>query len=174
MGRNYLLFIFLFGAFASLMSNGVSAPGGTFEERGGPVIVDTDRSSDSADDQSATGDAVRLERSSDGHFYADVEINGRRIHAMVDTGASLIALSREDARAAGLATSISMPQVIGEGASGEVHGEVVTLDRVALGPKEAHGLTAVVLDSGSQSLLGQSFLGKFDAVEIRGDTMILQ
>ena len=60
-------------------------------------------SSDLLDD-----DAVTLERSSDGHFYADVEINGSTVHMLVDTGAGGIALSREDARSAGIATSIGI------------------------------------------------------------------
>ena len=61
-----------------------------------------------------------------------------------------------------------------KGANGDIHGEFVKLDRVTLGPKTVEGVTAVVLDAGEQSLLGQSFLSKFDTVEIRGDTMFLR
>jgi predicted aspartyl protease len=64
--------------------------------------------------------------------------------------------------------------VVGEGADGEVHGEIVHLDRVSLGSKSAEGLPAVVLNAGGQSLLGQRFLSKFDSVEIHGDTMVLK
>ena len=39
---------------------------------------------------------VEIQRSSDGHFYADVEINGAPVHALVDTGASGVALSRDE------------------------------------------------------------------------------
>jgi aspartyl protease family protein len=117
---------------------------------------------------------VELDREPDGHFYADVDVNGATLHMLVDTGASAIALSREDARSAGIATSIGMPDVIGRGADGDVHGEVATLDRVSLGEKTAEGLPAVILNSGEQSLLGQSFLSKFDHVEIEGDKMLLE
>jgi clan AA aspartic protease (TIGR02281 family) len=118
--------------------------------------------------------SVELERQADGHFYADVRINGAPIHMLIDTGASDIALSRDDARAAGLATSIGMNDVVGEGADGAVHGEVAKLDRVELGPLSASGLDAVVLNSGQQSLLGQSFLSKFSNVQIEGDRMVLR
>ncbi len=118
--------------------------------------------------------AVELRRQPDGHFYADVEVNGAMLHMLVDTGATAIALSRDDAHSAGLATSIGMQEVIGRGADGDVRGEITTLDRVSLGQKTAEGLPAVVLDSGEQSLLGQSFLSKFDHVEIEGDRMLLQ
>lgn len=120
-----------------------------------------------------TDGTVELTREADGHFYADVQVNGATLHMLVDTGATAIALSREDARSAGLATSIGMPEVVGRGADGDVHGEVATLDRVSLGQKTVEGLEAVVLNSGEQSLLGQSFLSKFDKVEIEGDRMLL-
>ena len=68
--------------------------------------------------------AIRLQRSSDGHFYADVELNGTTVTMLVDTGASVIALSREDARKAGIATSIGMNDVVGRGADGSVHRRV--------------------------------------------------
>jgi aspartyl protease family protein len=118
--------------------------------------------------------SVELQRQPDSHFYADVRINGSPVHMLVDTGASLIALSREDAQSSGIATSIGMPNVVGEGADGEVHGEWVKLDSVELGPLNAQGLEAVVLNAGGQSLLGQEFLSKFKSVEIHGDTMVLR
>lgn len=125
--------------------------------------------------QFSSGDnSLALEREADGHFYADVRINGNPVHMLIDTGASGIALSRDDARAAGLATSIGMPDVVGEGADGEVHGEYVKLDRVELGPLSASGLDAVVLNSGQQSLLGQSFLSKYSSVQIEGNRMVLR
>ena len=125
--------------------------------------------------QFSSGDeSIALERDSDGHFYADVRINGNPIHMLIDTGATGIALSRDDARAAGLATSIGMNDVVGEGADGAVHGEYVKLDRVELGPLSASGLEAIVLNSGQQSLLGQSYLSKFASVKIEGDKMVLR
>ena len=177
MGRGFLLFIFGFGAFASLLTSGLSSPSSS-----GRASAEELSNGDSASDTQAysdlsspgDGQAVQLERGWDGHFYADVEVNGQHINFLVDTGASGIAMSREDARRAGVATSISMPEVVGQGAGGAVHGEVVTLDRVSLGSAQAEDVPAVVLDTGSQSLLGQSFLKKFSSVEIRDDTMILQ
>ncbi|HUP66638.1 MAG TPA: TIGR02281 family clan AA aspartic protease [Sphingomicrobium sp.] len=117
--------------------------------------------------------AIELSREGDGHFYADVRINGAPVHMLVDTGASAIALSRDDARTAGIATSVGMNNVVGEGADGDVYGEYVKIDRMELGPKTVEGLDGVVLNSGTQSLLGQSFLAKFDSVEIHGDKMVL-
>ena len=118
--------------------------------------------------------SIELQRNPDGHFYADVRVNGTYIHMLVDTGATTIALSRNDARMAGIATSIGMNDVVGRGADGAVHGEAVLLDSIELGPLSAHDLDAVVLNSGEQSLLGQSFLGKFSSVRIENDRMVLR
>jgi aspartyl protease family protein len=177
MGRTYLVCIILLGMFGCVITRGTHAPSprsgdfarGFKEPRSGSSSGDET----SASSLAQTG-GVQLDRDSDGHFYADVEINGSRIHALVDTGASVIALSREDARSAGVATSIGMNDVVGRGADGAVHGEVVTLDRIQLGDKQAEKMPAIILNSGEQSLLGQEFLSKFDSVQIQGDKMVLR
>lgn len=118
--------------------------------------------------------SIELTRDDNGYFYADVQINGAPVHMVVDTGATVIALSREDAQGAGLPIPIAMNEVIGRGADGEVKGEEVTLDRVTLGGKTVEKLPAIVLNSGGQSLLGQSFLSQFASVKIEGDRMVLR
>jgi aspartyl protease family protein len=120
------------------------------------------------------GKQIVLTAQSGGHFHANGAINGQSVRFMVDTGATGIALTRDDARRAGLAVSAGMFDVVAEGASGEVKGEWVTLDSVKLGREEAMQVPAVILDGGQQSLLGQSFLQQFSSVEIKGDRMLLR
>ena len=174
--RGVIISVFLLTALASVMSSVASrvANGSSDAPTGDETVIASERAGEGGDIENLGDDAIALERESDGHFYADVEINGQIVHMLVDTGATVIALSREDAQSVGLANSIGMPDVVGEGASGVVRGEVVSLDSVSLGPKSAENMTAVVLDGGSQSLLGQSFLSEFDSVGIHGDTMVLQ
>ena len=117
---------------------------------------------------------VTLERAYDGHFYADARVNGAAVHFLVDTGATGIALAADDARRAGLAFDSSRAEVIGSGASGQVLGHYVRLNRVELGLKSVSDTPAVILDGGDRSLLGQSFLAQFGSVEIHGDTMLLR
>ena len=119
--------------------------------------------------------SIVLTRAPNGYFYADVQINnGAPLHMIVDTGATVIALSRDDAEMAGLAVPIGMNDVVGQGADGSVRGEQVVLDRVTLGDKTVEGVPAIVLNSGGQSLLGQAFLSKFSSVHIEDDKMILR
>jgi len=180
MGRFYLMCIVFAGMFAAMLNtcssrNHMRTGDQIFREHAGQFEgVGSESKARSGSSTVTSEGTLEIQRSSDGHFYADVQINGSTIHALVDTGASEIALTRADASSAGLATSIGMPEVVGEGAEGAVHGEVVRLDRVALGNTSAEGMPAVVLNSGGQSLLGQSFLSKFESVEIRGDTMVLK
>ena len=180
MGRGFLIYVFLFGAVMSCVANLPSGGSHRINVQsadelsvGRGTSAPSSSSEDSSND-SYSGNAIKLDRQWDGHFYADAEVNGQTIHFLVDTGASVIALSRDDARRAGIATSIAMPEVVGEGASGDVHGEVARLERISLGSASDHDVPAIILDDGNQSLLGQSFLSKFASVEIRGDTMVLQ
>ena len=177
MGRFYLIAIVVMGVFASILNT--AAPSGSSSKNDflAKARADADSSDSGWSDEPRTSTqegTVELERSSDGHFYADVRINGASVRMLVDTGASGIALSREAARTAGVATSIGMNDVVGKGASGDVHGEWVKLDDVTLGHKSVEGLEAVVLNGGEMSLLGQEFLSKFESVEIRDDRMVLR
>jgi aspartyl protease family protein len=178
MGRGYLLFIVIagmFGALVSTCSSGQMRSGDhVFVEQASRAGDETARSRSGGASSITSEGAIELPRSADGHFYADVDINGATIRMLVDTGATGIALSREDARTASIATSIGMNDVVGQGADGSVRGEYVRLDRVSLGSVSATGLDAVVLNSGEMSLLGQEFLSKFASVEIHGDTMLLK
>ena len=116
---------------------------------------------------------LSLKREANGHFFADAQVNGATVRFLVDTGASVIALSVVDARRAGVRME-GPSSVVGSGASGPVRGKQVTIDRVRLGPQEGRSLEALVIEGGDQSLLGQSFLAKFASVEIHGDTMTLR
>ena len=177
MVRAYLVIVVAIGIAATLTSHVLSSylsqpqPQQSVELIRAPAV-----SAASEDDQSVANidGTVTLQRSANGHFYADVQVNGVPLHMLVDTGASGIALSQEDARAAGIATSIGMNDVVGQGAGGAVRGDVVTLDRITLGSKTVEQMPALVLNGGEQSLLGQAFLKQFASVEIHGDTMTLR
>lgn len=172
MARTYIIFLLVAGVLTSMLPSRSPTNSIPAAETSHTDFTES-RPSGSTSADSSPGE-IMLTREPNGHFYADVQINGSPIRVLVDTGASGIALSRDDARRAGLAVSAGMFNVVGEGANGDVHGEFVKLDRVSLGSKTVEGASAVVLDAGDQSLLGQSFLSKFDAVEIRGDTMVLR
>lgn len=115
-----------------------------------------------------------LDREPDGHFYADATVASYRARFLVDTGASIVALTGADAEAMGLDWSEDDLRPIGRGASGTVYGVPVRLDRVELGGFEATDVDAAIIPQGLDvSLLGQSFLSRVSDVRIDGDRMIL-
>lgn len=125
----------------------------------------------------AVGDAPRetvLERRPNGHFVAVADVNGRATHFIVDTGADMVALSEDDARAAHVAFDPADFQVVARGASGDVRGEEVTIGSVSLDGKQAQNVTGVVLEGADMSLLGQAYLRHLDEVRIKGDEMTLR
>ncbi len=116
-----------------------------------------------------------LDRKDDGHFYVDALVNDNAIHFVVDTGASVVALTQEDARAAGIRFDPSRFQVVARGASGDVRGQQVTVHHLSIGQKEGWDVEAVVVADGLDvSLLGQSFLGQIGSVSIANDKMTLR
>ena len=118
---------------------------------------------------------IILERKPDGHFYADATVNGQLVRFLVDTGATGVALTSKDARHVGLAFSPGEFTIVGKGASGEVRGKLVTIDRIALGPIEAARVPGAIIDEELDvSLLGQSFLSRIGSVRIADDRMTLR
>jgi aspartyl protease family protein len=116
-----------------------------------------------------------IERSDDGDFYVDAEVNGQFVHFLVDTGASSVVLTMADAKHVGLPFSPSQFSVVARGASGDVNGQILKIGRVAIGRKEAFDVEGAVVDDGLDvSLLGQSFLSRIGTLVIDGDKMVLR
>ena len=120
------------------------------------------------------GEDMTLRRESDGHFYADVSIDGVSSRMLVDTGASVVALTGDDAMAMGLYWDEAEVAPVAQGASGAVHGVRTSLPRVRLGEFEATNVPAIIVPEGlGVSLLGQSFLETIGDVRITDDRMVL-
>ncbi|WP_179495583.1 TIGR02281 family clan AA aspartic protease [Sphingopyxis chilensis] len=121
------------------------------------------------------GGEVRLGRSGDSHFYADTEVDGTNIRMMVDSGASIVALTRRDAEAIGIDVDSLPIGGMARTAGGDVPMRTVTLDSVVVEGIEVRRVPAAVIDADmGVSLLGQSFLSKLDAVNVEEDMMTLR
>ncbi len=118
---------------------------------------------------------IVLTRSQNGHFFADLDVNGQTIHFLVDTGTSSIALSAADARTLGFTWTEQDLKPVGRGVSGPVNGKFVKLHHMQLGGKEAWDMEAAIIPEGLEvSLLGQSFLSQIGSVKMSGDQMVLR
>ncbi|MGJ0392665.1 MAG: retropepsin-like aspartic protease family protein [Methylocystis sp.] len=122
-------------------------------------------------------DDIRIQADSLGQFSTDVEVNGARIHGMlVDTGATLVALSYEDAAAAGLFPAPADYKYQVNTANGVAHVARVKLNDVRIGNIAVHGVDAVVGERGalSGSLLGMAFLSKLSRFSVESGALVLK
>ncbi|MEM7522276.1 MAG: TIGR02281 family clan AA aspartic protease [Pseudomonadota bacterium] len=119
---------------------------------------------------------VELRKAWDGHFRAVTKVNGGNVGMLVDTGASIVLLSYEDAEAAGLdPASLSFHQPVTT-ANGKAFVAPITLETVSVGAVGLAGVKAAVAEKGKlhSSLLGMSFLGRLQETSFRRDVLILR
>jgi aspartyl protease family protein len=109
-----------------------------------------------------------LRTAADGHYYATAEVNGRDLDVMVDTGASMVALTYEDAERAGLRLKPADFTTRVNTANGPAAVAPVTLDRVSIGRITVRNVRAAVSEPGrmDKTLLGMSFLSRLERVDI--------
>lgn len=121
-----------------------------------------------------TDGQIVLPLQADGHYYARATVNGMPLTFMVDTGASQMVLSRDDAAALGI--DVDGLRYLGQAstANGVVGTAQVTLDSVSLGDLTDTGVQAIVNEGQMDgSLLGMSYLRNFSNIQISGDALIL-
>ena len=117
---------------------------------------------------------THVERRFDGHFYVTADVNGYPVDFVVDTGATSVALTLEDAQRVGIPFDRSEFTTVGRSASGFIQGQVIDIDVVDLDGKRIPKVRGAVLEGLSVSLLGQSYLSRITAVEMNGDRMVLR
>ncbi|HEX8666259.1 MAG TPA: TIGR02281 family clan AA aspartic protease [Beijerinckiaceae bacterium] len=111
-----------------------------------------------------------------GHFVVHPTLDGKRIRMMVDTGATFVALSHEDARLAGVAVPPGGYTRRIETANGVVAAAPVRFSEVRIGDIVVRGVDALVLPPGrlGTSLLGMSFLKRLGGFEVTQGRLILK
>jgi aspartyl protease family protein len=122
------------------------------------------------------GRTVEIGRTNAGDFAVSAQINGARVAMVLDTGASSVVLTRDDAKAAGLPLEVLTYTVNIDTANGRARAAPVTLDRIAIGGLEERSVEALVAQPGQlkTSLLGMSFLNRLQSWEVSGDRLLLR
>lgn len=119
--------------------------------------------------------AVTLTKSSNGHFEVNGKANEKYVHFLIDTGASSIVLSYQDAQKIGINTenlNFTAPIMTANGSSKAAH---IRLDTLQVGNIRRENVHALVTqpDMMRGSLLGMSFLETLHGFNVRGDRLIL-
>jgi aspartyl protease family protein len=122
------------------------------------------------------GRTVEVARTGAGDFAIAADVNGARVHMVLDTGASSVVLTQEDAKAAGLPIALLDYTVSIDTANGRTRAAPVTLDRLAVGGLEERAVDALVVQPGQlqTSLLGMSFLNRLQSWQVVGDRLVLK
>lgn len=125
-------------------------------------------------DQQISGAETRIRMAEDGHFWADVEIDGVKRRMLIDSGATTTALSSATAKAAGPDGEQSPFPVIISTANGEVTARTATAKRITLGSITATDLGIVTSPSfGDTDVIGMNFLSRLESWRVEGSTLIL-
>ena len=126
------------------------------------------------DDQQVSGEEVRIRMSADGHFWARAAVNGVERRMLVDSGATVTALSERTARLASVDRRTNVLPVVMRTANGAVRADPASVERLRLGSIEARNLKVVISPAlGDVDILGMNFLSKLASWRVEGRTLIL-
>jgi aspartyl protease family protein len=109
----------------------------------------------------------------DGHFWVDASINGVKRRLLIDSGATVTALSTDTARAARVDTASGLTPVILRTANGAAAAETGSIDELRVGNIVARNLKVVSAPGLDLDVIGMNFLSQLESWRVEGRTLIL-
>lgn len=120
-------------------------------------------------------EAASITKASDGHYWAEAEVNGKRVRFLVDTGATAVALTAADALRLGFAPQDLNYTYKVTTAAGEARAAPVKLASVSVAGARVSDVDALVIEEGlDTSLLGMTYLGRLSRFEATRSALILR
>jgi aspartyl protease family protein len=121
------------------------------------------------------GKKVRLAADDRGHFTAEFKLNGRSVEALVDTGATLVAINVSTAKRIGLKLKPEDYQYTVDTANGPTRAAAVNIDHLQIGRIFIENVQAVVLDDKALkgTLIGMSFLKRLAKFQVEDGGLLL-
>lgn len=125
--------------------------------------------------QRVEGTSLHIAKSLDGHFWVEAQVNGHSMRFLIDSGASITALSEASAMSAGLNIDQSGFPMLLTTANGTIEARRSNIATLQIGPLRASDLPIVVSPAfGEVNVLGMNFLSKLKSWRVEGDEMILE
>ena len=126
------------------------------------------------DDQQVAGKELHVRMSPDGHFWVIASINGVQRRMLIDSGATVTAISDRTARVAGVDTGTGIAPVMLRTANGMAPAETGAIDELRVGNIVARKLRVVTSPGlGPMDVLGMNFLSRLESWRVEGRTLIL-
>lgn len=123
----------------------------------------------------AEGQALRIPVAPDGHYWVEATINGTPARFLIDSGATVTALSENTARIAGLNYDVGAPGVIMTTANGKVEARRSSIATLAIGPISASDLPVVVSPAfGEVNVIGMNMLSRLKSWGVENGEMVLK
>ncbi|MEM8696028.1 MAG: TIGR02281 family clan AA aspartic protease [Pseudomonadota bacterium] len=122
----------------------------------------------------AQGEALRIRKSSDGHFWVDVRINGNEERFLVDSGATVTALSVGAARRSGIEPGGGFPMILNT-ANGAISADRAEAETLIVGTIRRDNMPVVIAEEfGGTNVLGMNFLSSLSGWSVEGDWLLLE
>jgi aspartyl protease family protein len=126
------------------------------------------------DGQEVVGEELRVRMSQDGHFWVDASVNGVKRRMLIDSGATITAVSSQTTRAAGIETGTGLTPVVLRTANGVAAAETGSIDELRIGNIVARDLKIVSAPGlGDLDVIGMNFLSELESWRVEGRTLIL-
>ena len=126
------------------------------------------------DSQKVVGNELRVRMANDGHFWVNASINGVKRRMLIDSGATVTALSQATTEAAGVDKELTFAPVILRTANGAAPARTGSVDELRVGNIVARNLKVVTSPGlGDMDVIGMNFLSQLDAWRLDGRTLIL-
>lgn len=175
MVRMALLWVVIFAALFGLLKMGeragffssrIGGKGGLpTAEQGAPTNLPPSR---------AEGQALHIPLAPDGHFWVEGTVNGTPMRFLIDSGASVTALSVTSARAAGLNFDLNAPGVQMMTANGQIDAKRSTIGTLAVGPIRTSDLDIVISPAfGEVNVIGMNMLSRLKSWGVQEGEMVL-
>ena len=124
--------------------------------------------------QVVEGRETRVPLAPDGHFWLRAKVNGVPTNFLVDTGATITAVSTETARRIGLEPREAGIPIRMQTANGTVSAQLTTIDDLRFGNVAAHGIDAIIAPGlGPTYVIGMNLLSRLASWRVEWQTMIL-
>ena len=126
------------------------------------------------DDQKVAGKELQVRMSPDGHFWVVASINGVKRRMLIDSGATVTAVSQRTVREAKIDTGTGFAPVVLRTANGAAPAQTGSIKELHVGNIVARNLRVVTAPGlGDLDVLGMNFLSKLESWRVEGRTLIL-